>query len=134
MTPDVQNVTPAVRKAIDEIVAGFPTARVKADPCGNGGAYVVVQDVQLAKIYEQAETWVGFHITYQYPFADVYPHFVRPDLRRADGDSLGMAMTSGAFRGHPAIQLSRRSNHWNPARDTALLKLQKVLRWLNNRP
>ena len=134
MTPDVQNVTPAVRKAIDEIVAGFSTARVRADACGDGGAYVVVQDVQLAKIYEQSETWVGFHITYQYPFADVYPHFVRPDLRRTDGDALGMAMTSGKFRGHPAIQLSRRSNHWNPARDTALLKMQKVLRWLNNRP
>lgn len=133
-THDPDNLTPEVRRAIDEIVAGFPAARVTADADGNGGAYVTVEDVPLHKIYEQRETWVGFHITYQYPFADVYPHFVRADLRRANGDALGKAMTQGKFRGRPAIQLSRRSNHRDPARDTALLKLQKVLQWLNCRP
>ena len=133
-TRDLSNVTPEVRQAIDELAAGFPAARVSAEADGDGGAYVFVEDVPLAKIYEQCETWAGFHITYQYPSADVYPHFVRGDLQRANGDALGKSMTTGSFQGRSAIQLSRRSNHWNPARDTALLKLQKVLQWLNSRP
>ena len=131
---DLDNVTPEVRQAIYELAAGFPAARVSAEADGDGGAYVILEDVPLAEIYEQCETWAGFHITYQYSSADVYPHFVRGDLRRADGGALGKSMTTGSFQGRSAIQLSRRSNHWNPARDTALLKLQKVLQWLNSRP
>ena len=133
-TRDSDNLTPEVRRAIDEIAAGFPATRVSAEADGDGGTYVIVEDVPLAEIYEQCETWASFHITYQYPSADVYPHFVRGDLRRANGDALGKSMTTGSFQGRPAIQLSRRSNHWNPTRDTALLKLQKVLQWLNSRP
>lgn len=133
-TPDVGGLTPEVRQAIDEIAAAFPDATVSTEADGEGGAYVFVRDVALAPIYRQQETWVGFHITYTYPSADVYPHFVREDLCRADGNPLGDGMSPQNFRSRPAIQLSRRSNRLNPATDTALLKLQKVLRWLNNRP
>ena len=131
-TPDVDGLTPEVRQAIDEIAAAFPDAAVSVDADGEGGAYVFVRDVALAPIYRQRETWIGFHITYTYPAADVYPHFVREDLSRADGTPLGGGMSSpSSFRDCPAIQLSRRSNRLNPATDTAVLKLQKVLQWLN---
>ncbi len=134
-TPDLDGLTPEVRQAIDEIVAAFPDAAVNSEADGEGGAYVFVRDVALAPIYRQQETWVGFHITYTYPSADVYPHFVRADLCRMDGAPLGEGMSSPVqFRDCPAIQLSRRSNRLNPATDTAILKLQKVLQWLNNRP
>ncbi len=133
-TPDVGGLTPEVRQAIDEIAAAFPDATVSTEADGEGGAYVFVRDVALAPIYRQQETWVGFHITYTYPSADVYPHYVREDLCRVDGASLGDGMSPASFRDRPAIQLSRRSNRLNPATDTALLKLQKVIRWLNNRP
>lgn len=133
-TPDVDGLTPEVRQAMDEIAAAFPDAAIDAEADGEGGAYVSVRDVALAPIYRQRETWIGFHITYMYPSADVYPHFVREDLCRADGNPLGDGMSPRHFRSRPAIQLSRRSNRLNPATDTAALKLQKVLRWLNNRP
>ena len=133
-TPDVDGLTPEVRQAMDEIAAAFPDAAIDAEADGEGGAYVSVRDVALAPIYRQRETWIGFHITYMYPSADVYPHFVREDLCRADGNPLGGGMSPQHFRSRPAIQLSRRSNRLNPATDTAALKLQKVLRWLNNRP
>lgn len=133
-TPDVGNVKPEVGQAIRDIAAAFPNATVSADKDGDGGAYVFVRDVPLAPIYQQRETWVGFHITYMYPDADVYPHFVREDLCRVDGAPLGDGTSPVPFQGRAAIQLSRRSNRWNPATDTALLKLQKVLLWLNNRP
>lgn len=132
-TPDVDGLTPEVRRAVDEIADAFPDATVSAEADGEGGAYVFVRDVALAPIYRQQETWMGFHITYAYPSADVYPHYVREDLCRVDGASLGAGMSPVQFRDRPAIQLSRRSNRLNPATDTALLKLQKVLRWLNNR-
>ena len=32
----------------------------------------------------------------------------------------------------PAIQISRRSNRWNPDRDTAALKLARVLDWIRS--
>ena len=133
-TPDVDGLTPEVRQAIDEIAAAFPDAAIDAEADGEGGAYVSVRGVALAPIYRQRETWIGFHITYMYPSADVYPHFVREDLCRADGNPLGGGMSPQHFRSRPAIQLSRRSNRLNPATDTAALKLQKVLLWLNNRP
>ena len=134
-TPDMDGLTPEVGQAIDEIAAAFPDAAVNAEADGEGGAYVSVRDVALAPIYRQRETWIGFHITYMYPSADVYPHFVREDLCRADGNPLGSGMSSpSSFRNCPAIQLSRRSNRRNPVTDTAALKLQKVLRWINDRP
>ena len=133
-TPDVDRLTPEVKRAIDEIAAAFPDETVSMEPDGDGGAYVIVRDVALSRIYEQRETWIGFRITFMYPAADVYPHFVRADLCRVDGAPLGEGMSPVPFQGRPAIQLSRRSNRLDPATYTALLKLQKVLRWLNDRP
>lgn len=129
--PEMENLTPEVRAAVAEISAVYP--HVSLEPDGNGGAHVVVEHLPLASVYRQRETWVEFHITYSYPRADVYPHFVRGDLSRVDGAALGEAASTGhSLRGRAAVQLSRRSNRLNPAVDTALLKLQKVLRWLNS--
>ena len=125
-------MTPDVAYAIAEIRSAFPDCPVTATP-DNGGAYVVIENVSLPEIYGQESTWVGFHITDAYPHADVYPHFVRHDLSRSDGQSLGpAAQADHSFQGRPAIQLSRSSKRLNPATDTALIKLQKVLQWLGN--
>lgn len=128
--PEAHNVTPDVQAAIVKIAAAYPN--VSADPDGDGGAYVVVQDVPLGPAYEQRKTWVGFHITYAYPQADVYPHFVRADLSRVNGSALGDGTSRCGFRGQAAIKLSRSSSRLNPAVQTALLKLQKVIQWLNS--
>ena len=57
--------------------------------------------------YVQRQTWIGFRVTAQYPYADVYPLFVRSDLSRADGQALGEGMSPVPFDGQPAIQVSR---------------------------
>lgn len=127
-------IQPSVEIAIRQIRDAFAGSNVEVQEDGDGGAYVVVDPVTLASIYEDAETWIGFRITFPYPAADVYPHFVRSDLRRRDGRALGDGMSIGqTFNGRPCVQISRRSNRLNPATDTAALKLQKVLTWLNNR-
>jgi hypothetical protein len=123
-------VTPEVCAAIDEIETAFPTATVTKRDDGDGGAVVIVEPIELGEKYEQAETWVGFHITFQYPYSDVYPLFVRGDLTRCDGRVLGDGTSTTTFEDRPAVQLSRKSNRHNPATDTAALKLLKVMDWL----
>lgn len=125
------SITAIVAKAIDEIRASWPNSPVEVEPDGAGGAYVVLRGIPLSSHYAQNDTWIGFQITFQYPYADVYPHFIRPDLTRTDGKPLRPGLGSGAqFRGKTAIQVSRRSNKLNPAIDTANLKLLKVHQWL----
>ena len=123
-----------VETAVREIEASFEGCAVTAKDDGDGGAIVVVRDVSLQDSpYEQEDTWFGFHITHTYPYADVYPHFVRADLKRKDGKPLGEGTSLGTFQGDSAVQVSRKCNRHNPATDTAVLKLQKVLRWLKSR-
>jgi hypothetical protein len=135
-------MTPAVEAAVEEVRNAFPEATVTAVADPEGGAFVTVDSVDPGEQYNPRATWVKFHVTFQYPMADVYPHFVRPDLRRLDrpdisdgAPPLGEATAMGAFAGdgQPAIQLSRRSNKLNPTTDTALVKLMKVLSWLRSR-
>lgn len=122
-----------VADAIGEIEATFEGATVSIDEDGDGGAYVIVDPVDPGEPYEQDETWIGFQITFQYPFSDVYPHFVRADLRRNDGAGLVEGMSMGSWRERQAVQISRRSNHLDPQTDTAVIKLHKVLDWLRTR-
>src|SRR4051794_3996335 len=94
---------PQIEKAIGEIQSSFPDLKVEAEADGSGGAHVVVHDVPLGPPYSQPMIWVGFQITFQYPYADVYPHFTCHDLARADGRPLGEGIGNGAnFRGKPA--------------------------------
>lgn len=131
----MSTITPIVEKAIGEIRSSFPDCQVDVEPDGSGGAYVTVRDLHLGPPYGQEKIWVSFQITFQYPYADVYPHFTCPDLSRTDGQALGEGIGAGAScRGQPATQLSRRSNKLNPALDTAALKLLKVMQWLRTHP
>ncbi len=124
----------AVAKAIDEIRSSFPGHEVLVREDGEGGAYVTVEDAELGPPYTQEATWVGARITFQYPYADVYPLYVRGDLSRVDGQPLGEATSPTTWEERPAIQVSRRSNRLDATRDTAAMKLQKVLLWLKERP
>lgn len=122
-------MTPEVERAVEELRACFSDTGVDAVGTGDGGARVTIARVDPGPSYVQRETWVRFAISYQYPHADVYPLFVRPDLARADGQPHGDGIAQTEFHGEKALQLSRRSNRLNPATDTAALKVTKVLEW-----
>jgi len=126
-------VTPEVNKAIDEIRAAFPDAEVSVREEPDGGAVVFVEPVDPGEQYVQRSTWIGFRVTFQYPYSAVYPHFVRGDLARVDGQPLGEGTSVTSFESRSAVQLSRKSNRHNAATDTAVIKLHKVLLWLRNR-
>ena len=128
----MSGIVPAVIKAIDEIRSTFDHSSVEVEPDSSGGAYVIVKELALGLPYRQADIWIGFQITFQYPYADVYPHFTDPNLAREDGADLGSGFGTAQFRDQPAIQISRCSNRLNPAIDTASLKLLKVLQWMKH--
>lgn len=126
----MSTITPAVAKAIEEIRLTFEECDVAVEADRSGGAVVVVRGVLLGRPYVQPKAWFGFQVTYQYPYADVYPHFTGAELARSDGVGLGSGFGSASFQGQAAIQISRRSNRLNPETDTAALKLQKVVKWM----
>jgi hypothetical protein len=125
-------MTPEVTTAIQEINAAFPDATVEVKEEGDS-VVVLLDPIDPGEPYIQRESWIGFRITFQYPYSDVYPLFVRGDLSRVDGAPLGEGMGAATFEGRSAVQISRRSNRLNPATDTALIKLNKVLAWLRSR-
>lgn len=140
-------MTPEVEEAIAEINAHFVGHTVLVAPDKDGGACVIVEAVELGATYAQDDTWFGFHITHACPYADVYPHFVRGDLSRADNRALGEALSGGhqfpqpgvvvgdVMPSRPAVQISRRSNKREAGSclETPILKAIKVLRWLMSR-
>lgn len=124
---------PEVTGAIEEIQRTFPGNKVEVVPDGQGGAAVFVDALDVSPAFTPASTWVGFHIPFQYPYADIYPHFVRSDLERAGVGGLAEAMSQASFQGRSAIQISRRSNRRDAERDTAALKLLRIVEWLRTR-
>lgn len=122
---------PQVQQAIAELDQHFAGSTIETEDEEQGGAYVVVHDVDIGDQFSPQRLWIGFLIPYLYPDGDVYPHFCNPDLRRVDGIALGPAFQPQQnWRGRPAIQISRRSNHWHASTHTAAYKLMQVVAFI----
>lgn len=136
---------PGVEFALKQLREGLQGHEVRIKEDADGGVFVIVDNVALGRSLAPARSWVGFQITWPYPDADVYPHFIGPEVRyvgkggaptiHPDGN-LPTSMTRGATMPGfdlPAIQVSRRSNRRNPDTDTALQKLLRVIEFLRSR-
>lgn len=126
-----------ILNAIDEMRRAFPASRLDVTPDPDGGVFVRIHDLDLGAQFNPRVSWCAFRITFQYPFADVYPHYFVNKIQKVSGE----ALPSGFHIDHqcavndvsePATMISRRSNRLNPATDTAALKLQKVLDWIRS--
>lgn len=126
-------MTAAIEAALEDLRGAFAGHAVEVHPEPQGGAYVLVYDLEIGQQYDPACSWVGFLITFQYPHADVYPHFLVDPLRRTNDAPLGEGFGQTQWRDKPVTQVSRRSNRWDPTKDTAALKLAKVLEWIRSR-
>jgi len=122
---------PGIKRAIEELQAQFPSL-VSWKELSNGSVEVAVHRLDLGLPYKQQDTWFGFTITPLVEYADVYPHFVRPDLSRMDGAQLGQAFQyNRSFYDKPAVQVSRRAKMSGPEFPVSpLLKLLKVHKWM----
>ena len=128
----LEGVSPAAAVGVAGVRDQFLGHTVTVTADDNGGVFVVVDDVPAGSPYREATTWLGFHINAAYPDSDVYPHFVGP-LTRKDEQAHAEGFSATHWRDRPALQLSRRSNRWSAATDTAALKAVKVLTWLASR-
>ena len=122
-----------VEQAIEELRRCFAEAEVIACAKEDGGAAVTIDPIELGPIYSPQQTWIKFDIGFQYPYADIYPLFVRPDLSRTDGQPHGEGTSKNSYGDEEALQLSRRNNHLDPLVDTAALKVIKVIEWLRTK-
>ena len=136
---------PDVEKAVTQLREGMPGHDVRVEEDSDGGAFVIVEGIDIGESYAPTVSWVGFHITWPYPDADVYPHYIDPEVRyvgegvapnaHPEGDLPTSLSRGAAMPGFEiaAIQVSRRSNRRNPTTDTALLKLLRVIAFLRSR-
>jgi hypothetical protein len=121
-------LTPAVAGAIDAVRGHFAGKPVEVIPDSAGGAFVIVSGIEIGASYTPTVTWLGFQVNAAYPASDVYPHYTAR-LTRTDGQPHGQGIQQVTWQGRDALQLSRRSNGWSSAIDTAALKAEKVIRW-----
>ena len=120
-----------VVRAIEELSRAFPSSEVTCIEDGQGGAYVIVESVDIGSRYAPAVTWLGGHIGAQYPYADIYPFFMGGNVRRVDGGNFEPPISAGqTFADRPAIQISRRNNRMQHSPQTAVAKFLKIIDFL----
>ncbi len=127
-------MTPAIQQAISEVQVRWPEAKVTHVEDGGGNVTVFIDPIEIGDQYVPSKTWIGFTLQAMYPDADVYPHFISGQIVRADGKEFGESFGKGHnFHDKEAIQVSRRTNDWNGAVDSAETKLIKVVAWIKSR-
>lgn len=125
-----------VAHAVDELRATFPDATVTVDETGDGGVWVLVDPIPVGTAFAVQQSWVRFRIPFTYPEADIYPLFVRPDLRRNDGAELRpengfqQPIMCGPQGDIASTQLSRITRNVRSEWNSAAGKLLKVQQWL----
>lgn len=120
-----------VERAVKAIRETFEGATALVEEDGAGGAYVIIDGVDLGPRFSPSTTWLGGHLTAQVPYSDVYPLFIGTEVRWANGRGFSAPLSLGHnFRGRAAIQVSRRSNRRDPKFETPAAKFNKVLHWL----
>lgn len=120
-----------VAEAIDELRQQFGSSAVTYEEDGSGGAYATISGIDLPTPYN-SPTWMSFQIPYTYPAAEVYPVFVRADLR-AD-EYKNEALRQATWRSTPATQISLKiiNNRRDAELESVALKVLKVIAWLKD--
>ena len=124
---------PVVAKAIEELQSAFQPSPVTVREDGCGGAYVIVENIEIGELFVPATSWMGGHISELYPYADIYPMFIDAGVRHVDGREFHAPITPGhQFESRPAIQVSRRNNQCPNLSQPAVAKFIKILDYLKN--
>ncbi len=122
--------------AVADLAAVFGADHTHVLASDSHGWWVRLDSVSLGPTWAQSKTFVLFHVASSYPFADIYPLFVRHDLQRADGADLKAPITTGHRAGPPGqlievVQVSRRTMG-DPSQQSAARKVRKVLDWIRS--
>lgn len=125
-------MTPSVAAAVDGLKKAFPNATVTVlAEDGNGGAFVLVDGVELGPKFNPAKTWFGAQLPANLPYADIYPLFMGPEVKRADGVALTGPLSGLNWQGRQAVQVSRRNNRMLGGQ-SAVAKFVKVIEFVRS--
>lgn len=125
-------MTPSVAAAVEGLKKAFPNATVTVlAEDGNGGAYVLVDGVELGPKFSTAKTWFGAQLPASLPYADIYPLFMGPEVAKADGAALAGPFSSVPWQGRQSIQISRRNNRMAGGQ-SATAKFVKVVEFVRS--
>jgi hypothetical protein len=134
-----------VETRLKELREGLVGSGVRVLEDGSGGAFVIVDNIEIGDHFAPSRTWIGFHITWADEDADVYPYFIDAGVRYVGDGAAPVEHPSGNLpaamgRGGqmpgfdlPAITISRRSNRRNPETDSPLQKLLRIIEFLRTR-
>jgi hypothetical protein len=123
-------MTPDVEQAIKELKESFESNKIEVEEESQGGAYIIIHDLEIGSQYSPSKTWIGFIIGFQYPTADVYPHYIDGAVKRVDDKPLIDPFSKTNWRDKDVWQISRRTNNLDPLTQTATSKLFKIIDWL----
>jgi hypothetical protein len=115
-----------VQEVVEHLRQEFPDSTVTFTPDGGGGGAVVVEPVHIPNC-SPSFTWIGANLSPLVPFADIYPLFIGPDVKRLNGTPLPTPVSVSQFAGHPALQVSRATRTLVATPHAAALKFRKVL-------
>lgn len=116
----------AVMEVVEHLREEFPGSTVTFTPDGGGGGAVIVEPVHIPNC-APASTWIGANLSPLVPFADIYPLFIGPDVKRVDGRPLTGPVAATQFAGRNALQISRATRTLVTSPHAAALKFRKVL-------
>ena len=124
-----------VSKGVEELKCQFTSSTFTVSEDNQGGAHVIIENVPVGPRYNPNQTWMGFHIPAQYPYADIYPVFVGAEISRVDGVQFAAPVTRGhQFQRRPAIQISRRNGAAQNGSQKVTAKILKILDFLARMP
>lgn len=108
---NLEGIEPEVQQALAEVTANINEGVLLAWPDGEGGAFVVVDDLDLGERWAPRQGWLGCRILNSYPDSELYPFYIRADARRVDGVDLSAPFNLGqSLFGQPATTVSRQPN------------------------
>jgi hypothetical protein len=125
-----ETVSASVAAAIAELERHHDVA---VEPDGSGGAIVTVLTIDLGPRWSPQIVDLIFAIAFNYPFAPIYPFYTEPALSRTDDGAWPSALQRVGWRGREVMQISLRSNRWNPNVDTAAGAVAQVAHWFRER-
>ena len=117
-----------VARGITELEEAFP-GRVSHDPDGAGGAYVIVEAINLGPRWTHPFAPLTLHLAYNYPASAIYPFYLPADVVPTDG-SMPPVLQPVEWRGSNVIQVSLRHTNWSPQLDNAVGSVMQTQSWL----
>ena len=127
--PALTALTAEVAAALAEI-EGHYGRRVRHEPDGQGGALVVIEEIQLPASWAGQRAPLYFAIPFNFPAIAPYPYYLPQDVQPPP--PWHQALQPIEWRGAPMIQVSLRNANWSPARDNILGCLMQVSGWLRS--